>query len=63
VLIIRRMQVPANQTETYIELHMPDVLLIQMILLKMSTSLLETSSFEINTYGKELCVRLFIYKN
>jgi len=33
---------PAHQTVTYIEWHIPDVILIQLILLMMSTVVLET---------------------
>jgi len=53
---------PAYQTVTYIHWHIPDVVLIQLIPLMMSTWVLETcSDFGINIYEKELYVKLVIY--
>jgi len=55
---------PAHQTVTYIEWHIPDVVLIQLILLMMSTWVLETCSGLKYTYTKKkLCINLVNYKN
>jgi len=56
---------PAYWTVTYIEWHIPDVVLIQLTLLMMSTWLLETCGGNWNKYirKKELCVKLVIYKD
>ena len=57
--------IPAYQTVTYIEWHsITDVVLIQLILLTMSTWVLETCRDLEQIYTKkELCVKLVTYKN
>ena len=55
---------PSYQTVTYTEWHIPDVVLIQLILLMISTGLVETCRELKYTYRKkELSVKLVIYKN
>jgi len=55
---------PGYQTVTYIQWHIPDVVFIQLILLMMSTWVLETCRDLEYTYSKiELCFELVIYKN
>ena len=54
----------AYQTVTNIQWHIPDVVLIQLILSMMRTWVLETCRYLEKTYTKkELCVKLDIYKN
>ena len=54
---------PAHETVIYTEWHIPDVVLIQLILLMMGTWLPETRREQkINIHEKELCVKLVIYK-
>jgi len=47
--------IPAYQTVTYIVWHMPDVVLVQLILLMMSTWLLETCRISKRTYTENNC--------
>jgi len=51
---------PAHQTVIYTEWHIPDVVLIKLILLMMGTWLSETR-IEINIHEKEMWVKLVIY--
>jgi len=55
---------PAHLTVTYIEWYIPDVILIQLILLMMSTGVLKTCrELEYIYMKKEMCIKLVIYKN
>jgi hypothetical protein len=54
----------AHQTVIYTEWHIPDIVLIQLILLMMGTWLPETCREQKQTYmKKELCVKLVMYKD
>ena len=51
---------PAHQTVTYIERHIPDVVLIQLILLMMSTGVLETCR-ELEYIRKNNCASSWLF--
>jgi hypothetical protein len=53
---------PAQEIVTDTECYIPEVVLIQMILLMMSTRLLETCRELKYIHRKELCIKLVIYQ-